>query len=48
MSGTPNNYNYRGIIPRSITRVFQEIGNKPEYEFKVECSYLENYNEIVS
>lgn len=47
MSGTPNNYNYRGIIPRSITRVFQEIGSKPEYEFKVEVSYLEIYNEIV-
>jgi len=48
MSGTPNNYNYRGVIPRSITRVFQEIGHKPEYEFKVEVSYLEIYNEILS
>jgi kinesin family protein 6/9 len=47
MSGTPNNYNYRGIIPRGITRLFQEIGGKPEYEFKVEVSYLEIYNEIV-
>lgn len=48
MSGSPNNYNYRGIIPRAITRVFQEIGGKPEYEFNVRISYLEIYNETVN
>eukprot|EP00340_Litonotus_pictus_P000680 CAMPEP_0170523966 /NCGR_PEP_ID=MMETSP0209-20121228/9427_1 /TAXON_ID=665100 ORGANISM="Litonotus pictus, Strain P1" /NCGR_SAMPLE_ID=MMETSP0209 /ASSEMBLY_ACC=CAM_ASM_000301 /LENGTH=714 /DNA_ID=CAMNT_0010812411 /DNA_START=79 /DNA_END=2223 /DNA_ORIENTATION=- len=45
MSGTPNNYSYRGIVPRSITRVFQEIGNKPELDVQVKISYLEIYNE---
>lgn len=45
MSGTPSNYSYRGIIPRAITRVFQEIGNKPEVEFQIKVSYLEIYNE---
>lgn len=45
MSGSPNNFNYRGIIPRSITRLFQEIGGKPEFEFVVRVSYLEIYNE---
>jgi kinesin family protein 6/9 len=48
MSGSQNNYNYRGVIPRAITRVFQEIGSKPEYEFVVRVSYLEIYNEIVT
>ena len=47
MSGSPNNYNYRGMIPRSITRIFQEIGGKPEYEFLLKISYLEIYNETV-
>ena len=45
MSGSPNNYNYRGTIPRAITRVFQEIGNKPEFDFTIKVSYLEIYNE---
>lgn len=48
MSGSPNNYNYRGVVPRGITRVFQEIGRKPEYEFVVKISYLEIYNETVN
>jgi kinesin family protein 6/9 len=48
MSGSPNNYNYRGIISRAITRVYQEIGGKPEYEFNVKISYLEVYNEMVN
>ena len=29
ISGAPNNFTYRGIIPRSITRLFNEISNKP-------------------
>ena len=47
MSGSPSNFNYRGIIPRSITRLFQELGGKIEYESKVYISYLEIYNEII-
>lgn len=47
MSGSPNNYSYRGIIPRAITKLFQEIGKRPEYEFNVRISYLEIYNETV-
>jgi len=47
ISGSPSNFNYRGIIPRAITRLFQEIGGKPEYESKVQLSYLEIYNETV-
>ena len=28
MSGSSSNFNYRGIIPRAITRLFQELGGK--------------------
>ena len=47
MSGSSSNFNYRGIIPRSITRLFQELGGKIDYESKVSISYLEIYNEII-
>ena len=47
ISGSPSNFNYRGIIPRGITRIFQEIGGKPDYDFVVKISYLEIYNETV-
>ena len=47
MSGSSTNFNYRGIIPRSITRLFQELGGKIEFDSKVSISYLEIYNEII-
>ena len=47
ISGSPSNYNYRGIIPRAITRLFQELGGHPEFDTKVSLSYLEIYNESV-
>ena len=47
ISGAPSNFAYRGIIPRSISRLFNEISTKPEYEFNIQISYLEIYNEIM-
>ena len=47
ISGSPNNFTYRGIIPRAITRLFNEISNKPEFDFNIQISYLEIYNEIM-
>ena len=47
MSGSSSNFNYRGIIPRAITRLFQELGGKIEYDSKVSISYLEIYNETI-
>jgi len=47
MSGSSSNFNYRGIIPRAITRLFQELGGKIDYESKVSISYLEIYNETI-
>ncbi|KAL0481842.1 kinesin family member [Acrasis kona] len=45
MTGTTANYKQRGIIPRCIEHIFQEISNKPEKAFNVSVTYLEIYNE---
>ena len=47
ISGSSSNFNYRGIIPRAITRLFQELGGKIDYDSKVSISYLEIYNETI-
>ena len=47
ISGSPSNFTYRGIIPRAISRLFNEISNKPEFDFNIQISYLEIYNEIM-
>jgi len=47
MSGSTLNYKYRGIIPRAITSVFEEIGNKFEQDITMRVSYLEIYNELM-
>lgn len=45
MNGSTPNYKYRGIIPRAITQIFQEIGGLSENDFEIRVSYLEIYNE---
>lgn len=45
MNGSTPNFKYRGIIPRSIHQVFEEIGSHYENQFTVSVSYLEIYNE---
>jgi len=47
MSGSTQNYKYRGIIPRAIAQVFQEIGQKFEQQYTVSVSYVEIYNELM-
>ena len=47
MSGGMQNYKYRGLIPRAITHVFQEIGSRFDNEYTVRVSYLEIYNELM-
>ena len=47
MSGSPQNYKYRGIIPRAISQVFQEIGSKFDQQITVRVSYVEIYNELM-
>lgn len=47
MSGSPQNYKYRGVIPRAVSQVFQEIGGLFEQNVTVRVSYVEIYNELM-
>lgn len=47
MTGVPNSFLHRGLIPRSITALFQEIANRPEKAISVRLSYIEIYNELM-
>jgi kinesin family protein 6/9 len=47
MSGSMQNYKYRGLVPRAISQVFQEIGSRFDNEYTVRVSYLEIYNELL-
>lgn len=47
MSGSTQNYKYRGMIPRAINQLFQEIGSRFDQEFTVKVSYVEIYNELM-
>jgi len=44
ITGGPEKYENRGIIPRAITRIFNDISEKREQAFSVRISYLEIYN----
>lgn len=47
MSGSPQNYKYRGLIPWSLSQIFQEIGSKFDQAITVRVSYVEIYNELM-
>ena len=47
MSGSMQNYKYRGLIPRAIAQVFLEIGSRFDMEYTIRVSYLEIYNELM-
>ena len=47
MSGSTLNYKYRGMIPRAISSVFEQVGTKFEQEITVRVSYVEIYNELM-
>mmetsp|Transcript_108318 Transcript_108318/g.187099 ORF Transcript_108318/g.187099 Transcript_108318/m.187099 type:complete len:745 (-) Transcript_108318:746-2980(-) len=44
MSGG-NDFKQRGMVPRAIANIFNDITNKPEQSFEVRVSYMEIYNE---
>ena len=48
MTGHTENYKLRGIIPRAISQVFQEIRTRPDLSVSVRVSFVEIYNEIMS
>src|SRR5574343_302373 len=47
MSGGSQNYKFRGIIPRAISQIFNEIQSRPEFSYVVKVSYAEIYNELI-
>ncbi|CAM9629433.1 unnamed protein product [Pylaiella littoralis] len=47
MSGDSGNYQHRGISPRALTHVFQEVNARIETAFSVTITYMEIYNEKI-
>ena len=47
MTGAQSDYKYRGLIPRLISELYQEINSRYEHQIKVSISYLELYNETL-
>jgi kinesin family protein 6/9 len=45
LTGGPETYSDRGIIPRAINMIFGESRNRTDLQFKIYVSYLELYNE---
>ncbi|KAJ1555029.1 Kinesin-like protein kif9, partial [Cladochytrium tenue] len=47
MTGATENYKHRGLIPRAISHLFREIGERPHLACTIRVSYLEIYNEQI-
>jgi kinesin family protein 6/9 len=47
MSGGPQSYKYRGVIPRAISQIFNEVANREDQAFSVRVSFVEIYNELM-
>ncbi|CAF4339054.1 unnamed protein product, partial [Rotaria magnacalcarata] len=45
MTGFTESYQNRGIIPRSLQHLYQEINTRQDYSYSVRISYLEIYND---
>lgn len=44
ITGGTDSYNDRGIIPRSLSLIFEEVAKRTDYEWSVRISYLQIYN----
>jgi kinesin family protein 6/9 len=47
MTGAQTDYKYRGIAPRLLSSLYQEINSRYEHQIKVSISYIELYNETL-
>jgi len=47
MMGDAQSYEHRGIAPRAINQLFNDINSRIEFDFKVTCTYMEIYNERI-
>lgn len=45
MTGATENYNQRGMIPRTIQHLFKEIQSRQDVSYTVRIGYTEIYNE---
>jgi kinesin family protein 6/9 len=45
--GDAQSYEHRGVAPRAVMQLFNEINSRIEIEFKVTCTYMEIYNEKI-
>jgi kinesin family protein 6/9 len=46
LTGGPERYVDRGIIPRSISKIYNEFRTRTDMQYKAYVSYLELYNEV--
>jgi kinesin family protein 6/9 len=47
MIGDTRNYAHRGIAPRAIAQVFEEVENRIELSYTIRVSYMEIYNDRI-
>lgn len=47
MMGDAQSYENRGVAPRALNQLFNEINSRIEFEFRVTCTYMEIYNERI-
>jgi kinesin family protein 6/9 len=47
MNGSTANFKYRGVVPRTLSVLFQEIDSRFDQQVTVRCSYIEIYNELM-
>ncbi|CAN0185342.1 unnamed protein product [Discosporangium mesarthrocarpum] len=47
MTGDSGNYQHRGISPRALSHIFQEVHARIETAFTVTITYMEIYNERI-
>lgn len=45
LTGGPERYSDRGLIPRTLSMIFNDFRNRTDMQYKVYISYLELYNE---
>ena len=47
MNGSTANYKYRGVIPRTLSLIFQEVDSRFDQQVTIKVSYVEIYNELM-
>lgn len=47
MIGRAGDYKQRGIVPRALAQIFNEVDARSDMEFNISVSYLEIYNERI-